>query len=148
MTTAALFPEVKAYDATLTLKPPKTTMETSSDQARALYSNIHSGISNRGNYRGGGSGSGKQGGNSCGGKKGYKRNTDFEPNKYCTVHERQGHDAEHCRKAAYEQKQEEQGSNGPKQSDRPYQPSFKRYQMYATVTRFLAHSLLTIHTNG
>ena len=50
---------------------------------------------------------GKKGGNSRGGKKGYKRNTDFDPNKYCTVHERQGHDADHCRKAASEREFEE-----------------------------------------
>src|SRR5947199_2883683 len=38
MTTVALFTEVKVYDATL--KTPKITMETSSDQVRAFYSNI------------------------------------------------------------------------------------------------------------
>ena len=55
MTSAALFAEVKAYDATL--NPPKTSTETTSDQAKALYSNIHDqrGGSNRGNHRGGGS---------------------------------------------------------------------------------------------
>jgi hypothetical protein len=108
MTSAALFAEVKAYDATL--NPSKTTTETTpSDQARALYSNIHGqrGGSNRGNYRGGGSNRSSKGGNSRGGKKGYKRNTDFDPNKYCTVHERQGHDADHCRKAASEREFEE-----------------------------------------
>src|SRR5438045_4440589 len=39
MTSAALFAEVKAYDATL--NPPKPSTETTSDQAKALYSNIH-----------------------------------------------------------------------------------------------------------
>jgi len=55
MTSAALFSEVKAYDATL--NPPKTSTETTSDQAKALYSNIHDqrGGSNRGNHHGGGS---------------------------------------------------------------------------------------------
>ena len=56
-----------------------------------------------------------------GGKNGFKRNVDFDPNKYCTVHERKGHDAEHYRKPAYDKKQEEEeGGNGPRQSDRPY----------------------------
>ena len=93
MTSAALFAEVKTYDATL--KHPKTSSEiTPSDQVKALDSNIYSqqGSSNRGNYHGGGSnhsgksenrGGKKKGGNSRGGKKGYNRNPDFDPNKYC-----------------------------------------------------------------
>src|SRR5439155_5972178 len=125
-----------------------------SDQAKALYTNIHDhrGGSNRENHRGGGSNrggscggsrsgsrvgkGGKRGGNSRGGK---GRKNDFDPNKYCTVHGRQGHDAEHCRKAASERKEEE-GGNGPRKSDRPYQPSFERYQMSVKVTRFTANN--------
>src|SRR5438552_6100376 len=137
MTSAALFAEVKAYDAIL--NPPKPWTETTSDQAKALYSNIHDqrGGSNRGNHRGGGS---NRGGSRAGSRAGKGRKNDFDPNKYCAVHGRQGHDAEHCRKAAYDKKQEEEGGNGPRKSDRPYQPSFERYQMSVKVTRFTANN--------
>ena len=102
MSTSMLYAEIRAYDATL--KPSKTSTETitPSDQARALYSNMHgqrSG-SNRGNYHGAG---GKKRGD---GKKIRKRD-DFDPNKFCTVHGRQGHDAEHYCKAASEREFEE-----------------------------------------
>ena len=94
MSTSMLYAEIRAYDASNPKTSIKSTSETitPSDQARALYSNMHgqrSG-SNRGNYHGAG---GKKRGD---GKKIHKRD-DFNPNKFCTVHGRQGHDAEHCR---------------------------------------------------
>ena len=127
MFTLMLYAEIRAYDATNT-KPASET--TPSDQVKVFYSNLHgqrSG-SNHGNHHGGGGNrgenhssnrggnrGGKKGANSCSGKKDFKQNVDFDMNKYCTVHERQGHDAEHCRKVAYDKKQEEEGGgNGPR----------------------------------
>src|SRR4030095_4599019 len=106
----------------------------------------------RGNYRGRGGNRGNSGSGGRGGKKGGSfrggkkdRNPDFDPNKYCTRHEAQGHDLKHCRTAAREKELEkqgvEEGSNGTKQSDRTYQPNFSRaYPMSAKVTRLIANT--------
>ena len=145
MSTAELFAEVRAIDAGKPRPKPNPPETNPSDQAKALNSNFnnqHGGY--RGNYRGRG---GNRGGNRGGrGKKGSSRGvkkdrkSDFDPNKFCTVHQRQGHDAEHCRKAASDRKLEE-GSNRPRESDRRYQPSFSRpYQMSAKVTRLIANN--------
>ena len=112
MSTSMLCTEIRAYEAT---NPKPESESTPSDQAKALYSNVHDqrGANNHGKNRGGGSNcggnrgsnhGGKKGGSSHGDKKGSKRNADFDSNKYCTVHERQGHDVENCRKAASERK--------------------------------------------
>jgi len=66
------------------------------------------------------------------GRHNRKKSIDFNLNKFCTVHNPQGHDAMHCRKAASERGLNEDGSNGSKQSDRPYQPKFSPpYRMSA-----------------
>src|SRR5205814_28590 len=111
MSTAELFAEVRAIDAAKPRPKPKLTETNSpSDQAKALYSNFNTqrGRINHGNYRGGSRG-GNRGSSSRGkgssrgrgyGRHNGKKSADFDPNKFCTVHNRQGHDAMHCRKAA------------------------------------------------
>ena len=103
MSTLMLYAEIRAYDATNAKLRSETTLY---NQARALIFNIHCqpGGSIRGNHckvggnggrnygsNSGGNRGGKKGGNSRVSKKGgFKRNSDFDPNKYCTVHGRQG----------------------------------------------------------
>ena len=151
MSTAELFAEVRAIDAGKSHSKPKPTEPNSlSDQAKALYSNFNAqrGRFNRGNYRGGnrsgnrGSSRGKGSSRGRGhGRHNGKKSVDFDPNKFCTVHNRQGHDAMHCRKAASEKEHEENGGHGSKQSDRPYQPNFvPPYQMSVRVTRLIANN--------
>jgi len=124
MSTAELFAEVRAIDAAKPHpKPDPPETNRLSDQAKALYSNLNAqrGGSNRGNYRGGGNRGGNHGGSRGGkgnsrghGKQKGKKSSDFDPNKFCTVHNRQGHDAKHCRKAASERELEEDGGNDSK----------------------------------
>ena len=152
MSTAELFAEVRAIDAAKP-RPKPTLNETNSlaDQAKALYSNLGAqrGTSNRGNnrgnyrgsYRGRGNRGRYRGGRGKGNSRGGKRSFDFDPNKFCTIHKKQGHDAKNCHKAASKREHEEDSGNGSKQSDRSYQPSFSRpYDMSATVTRFIANN--------
>ena len=119
------------------------------DQAKALYSNLSGQCSgnNRGNYCGGGGNRGVNHSSRGGKKRGRSKKgrnfkkDDFDPDKFCTIHGRQGHDAEHCRKAASDRKLEEQGGNGPRQSDRPYQPNYSHpYPMSTKVTRLVAYT--------
>src|SRR6266496_2077909 len=161
MSTSALFAEVRAIDARN--KPARENPQP--PETKALGTNVTNG--NPSNYEDNGHG-GRRG---ChdnqrgvhrsnrgrggyrkghGGKKrgnfGKRAKPEFDPNKYCTCHEKQGHDIHNCwtaarkKEAANGDNGEANGLNSQTDSDRPYQPKFtRRYPFSAKVTRLIAN---------
>ena len=159
MSTSALFAEVRAIDSR-----NKPAQNPQSPEAKALSTNVANGNSifnyedngyddrrgRRDNQRGGyrsnqGRGGHRKGRGQKRGNFGKRTKPEFDPNKYCTRHERQGHDISNCWTAA----REREAANGDKEindpsnqteSDRPYQPSFiHHYPLSAKVTRLIAN---------
>jgi len=130
MDMAVLYAEVRT--SKLSRSGTQTTIPPQPPEAKALSTQF------QGNRRGrGGGNSGYQRGRGRGRGRGgigkrYSR-PEFDPNKYCTRCEKQGHDITACWTAAKEREARNTGSSGTgninqreSSSDRPYQPSFTR----------------------